>query len=228
VATLFATEATRASGESFGNMPVANRRPLQGDPVRGKVTLHATIREHRGNGAFSASNSPLHSVQGDEGDQDVTINCTPIRINNDTTVSIAIKRNAQVSTVRAHLLAECGRISRTNAIVDHAVSHRKRHHRCASRGERCDGEWRGGTVCRVNHHAQGAGAHGTGKLRQCSRISITKRLSFQRVRVRWRNHLQACCQSAFHGRLKLSFLRVRNLSPVTCEHLQAVVLRGIM
>jgi hypothetical protein len=83
-------------------------------------------------------------------------------------------------------------------------------------------------MCRINHHAQGAGAHGTGKLRQCSRISITKRLSFRRVRLRWGNHLQACCQSAFHGRLKRSLLRVRNLSPVTCEHLQAVVFDGVV
>jgi hypothetical protein len=141
VATLLATEAALTGGESFGNMSVANGGALQGDPVRRKVALHATIREHRGNGAFRASNSPPHSVQSNQGDQDVSINGSSTSINNHTTISIAIKRYAEVSSVRAHLLAECCRVSGTNAIIDNAVSHRKRHHRCASRGERRNGEW---------------------------------------------------------------------------------------
>jgi hypothetical protein len=141
VATLLATEAALTGGESFGDMPVADGGALQRDPMRGKVTFHATIGQDRGNGAFRASNSSPHSVQSNQGDQDVSINGSSASINNHTTVSIAIKRYAEVSSVRAHLLAECCGVSGTNAIVDNAISHRKRHHRGTSRGERGNGEW---------------------------------------------------------------------------------------
>jgi hypothetical protein len=88
VSTLLASEATLASGESFSNVSVADGGALQGNPVRGKVALHATIRQYRGNGAFRPSDSPPLPIQCDEGDQDVTINRSPVSINNHTTVSI--------------------------------------------------------------------------------------------------------------------------------------------
>ena len=43
VATLLTTEANLTSGESFGNVSVADGGTLQSDPVGGKVTLHAAI-----------------------------------------------------------------------------------------------------------------------------------------------------------------------------------------
>jgi len=141
VATLLATEATLASGESFSNMSVADGGALQGDPVRGKVTLHATIGQHRGNGAFRPGDSPPLPVQCDEGDQDVTINCSPASINNHTTVSITIERDAEVGAVRAHSLAECSGVGSTNTIIDNPVSHRKRQNRRTGGGECRDGEW---------------------------------------------------------------------------------------
>jgi hypothetical protein len=141
VATLLATEATLASGESFSDMSVADGGALQGDPVRGKVTLHATIGQHRGNGAFRPGDSPPLPVQCDEGDQDVTVDGSPVSINNHTTVSIAIKRDAEVGAVRAHSLAECSGVGSTNTIIDNPISHRKRQNRGASGGECRDGEW---------------------------------------------------------------------------------------
>jgi hypothetical protein len=126
VTTLLATEAALASGESFGNVSVADGGALQADPVRGKVTLHATIGQHRGNSTLGPGNSPPLPVEGNEGDQDVTINRSPSRINNDTAICVAIECNPEVSTVRAHLLAERGWIGGANAIIDNAAPHRKR------------------------------------------------------------------------------------------------------
>jgi hypothetical protein len=119
----------------------------------GKVTLHATIGQHRGNGAFRPGDSPPLPIQCDEGDQDVTINRSPVSINNYTTISIAIERDAEVGAVRAYLLAECGGIGRANAIIDNPVSHRKWQDRCASGGECCNGKRRGCTMRCINHHA---------------------------------------------------------------------------
>jgi hypothetical protein len=228
VATLLTTKATLASGESFGNVSVTDGGALQGDPVRGEVALHAAVGQHRGNGAFRPGDSPSLPIQCNEGDQNVTINRSSVSINNDTTVSIAIERDAEVGGMRAHLLAECSGVGGTNAIIDNAVSHRKRHDRGASGGECCSGKWRGGAMSRVNHHAQGAGAHGARKIRERSRIPISIRLRLRCMSVRWGNRLQTSCQSGFHRRLKRSLLHVRNLSPIACEHFQAVVFHGVM
>jgi hypothetical protein len=153
VTTLLATEAALASGESFGNVSVADGGALQADPVRGKVTLHATIGQHRGNSTLGPGNSPPLPVEGNEGDQDVTINGSPTRINNDAAISIAIERDAEVGAVRAYLLAECGGIGRANAIIDNPVSHRKRQNRRTGGGECCNGKRRGCTMRCINHHA---------------------------------------------------------------------------
>jgi hypothetical protein len=141
VTTLLSTEAALASGESFGNVSVADGGALQADPVRGKVTLHATIGQHRCNGAIRPGDSPPLPVQCDEGDQDVTINGSPVSINNYTTVSIAIERDAEVGAVRAHSIAECSGVGSTNTIIDNPVSHRKRQNRRTGGGECRDGEW---------------------------------------------------------------------------------------
>jgi hypothetical protein len=55
--------------------------------------------------------------------------------------------------MRAHLLAECRGVGSANAIIDHTVTHRKWQDRGASGGECCNGEWRGCTMCCINHHA---------------------------------------------------------------------------
>jgi hypothetical protein len=109
--------------------------------VRGKVTLHATIGQHRGNGAFRPGDSPPLPIQCNEGDQDVSINGSPASINNNTAVSVTIERDAEVGAVRAHLLAECSGVGSTNTIIDNAISHCKRHDRGAGGGECRDGEW---------------------------------------------------------------------------------------
>jgi hypothetical protein len=228
VTTLLATEAALASGESFGNVSVADGGALQADPVRGKVTLHATIGQHRGNGAFRPGDSPPLPIQCDEGDQDVTINCSPASINNNTAVSIAIERDAEVCAVRAYLLAECGGIGRANAIIDNPVSHRKRQNRRTGGGECRDGEWRSCTMRRINHHAQGAGTHGACQLRQRSRISLSIRLGLGSVSGRCGYNLQTSCQSPFNSCFKCTLLSVWNLAPITREHLQAVVFDWIV
>jgi hypothetical protein len=109
--------------------------------VRGKVTLHATVGQHRGNGAFRPSDSPPLPIQCNEGNQDVSINRSPASINNHTTISIAIERDTKVGAKRAHLLAECGGIGCTNTIIDNPVSHRKGQNRRTGGGECRDGEW---------------------------------------------------------------------------------------
>jgi hypothetical protein len=228
VTTLLATEAALASGESFGNVSVADGGALQADPVRGKVTLHATIGQHRGNGAFRPGDSPPLPIQCDEGDQDVTINRSPVSINNYTTISIAIERDAEVGAVRAYLLAECGGIGRANAIIDNPVSHRKRQNRRTGGGECRDGEWRSCTMRRINHHAQGAGTHGACQLRQRSRISLSIRLGLGSVSGRCGYNLQTSRQSPFDSCFKCSLLGIRDLASVTSEHFQAVVLHRVM
>ena len=92
----------------------------------GKMALHATIRQYRGNGAFRPSHSPPLPVEGDEGDQNVTINRSPSRINYDTAICVAIECNPEIGTVRTHLLAERGGVGGANAIIDNAAPHRKR------------------------------------------------------------------------------------------------------
>ena len=92
----------------------------------GKVALHPAIGQHRGNGTFRPGNSTPLPIEGNEGDQHVTINRSPGRINNDTAICVAIKCNPEVGTVRAHLLAERGWIGGANAIIDNAAPHRKR------------------------------------------------------------------------------------------------------
>ena len=92
----------------------------------GKVALHPAIGQHRGNGTLGPGDSPPLPIEGNEGDQHVTINRSPGRINNDTAICVAIKCNPEVGTVRAHLLAERGWIGGANAIIDNAVPHRKR------------------------------------------------------------------------------------------------------
>jgi hypothetical protein len=228
VATLLATETALNSGESFSNVSVADGGALQGDPVRGKVALHATIRQYRGNGAFRPSDSPPLPIQCDEGDQDVTINRSPVSINNHTTVSITVKRNAEVGAVRAHLLAECGGVGSTNAIIDNAISHCKRHDRSTSGGEGRNGEWRGGAMCRVDHHAQSAAVHATRKLPKGSRISLPIHLRLRCIRRRRGYHTQALRQSPFNSCFKRALLSVWNLASITREHLQAVVFNRIV
>ena len=92
----------------------------------GKVALHPTIGQHRGNGTFGPSNSTPLPIKGNEGNHDVTINRSPGRINNDTAICVAIECNPEVGTVRAHLLAKRGGVGGANAIIDNAVPHRKR------------------------------------------------------------------------------------------------------
>jgi hypothetical protein len=92
----------------------------------GKVALHPAIGQHRGNGTFRPGDSTPLPVEGNEGDQDVTINRSPSRIDNDTAICVAIECDPEVGTVRAHLLAERGGVGGANAIIDNAVPHRKR------------------------------------------------------------------------------------------------------
>ncbi len=92
----------------------------------GKVALHSAIGQHRGNSTLGPGNSPPLPVEGNEGDQDVTIDRSPRSINNDTAICVAIKCDPEVGTVRAHLLAERGWIGGANAIIDTAAPHRKR------------------------------------------------------------------------------------------------------
>ena len=92
----------------------------------GKVALHPAIGQHRGNGTLRPGDSPPLPIEGNEGDQDVTINRSPGRINNDTAICVAIECNPEVGTVRANLLAERGWIGGANTIIDNAVPHRKR------------------------------------------------------------------------------------------------------
>jgi hypothetical protein len=141
VAALLAAEATLTSGESLGNVSITDGGALQADPVRGKVTLHATIGQHRRNDAFRTSHSPPPPVQGDECDQDVTINCTPVRVYHDAAVRIAIERNAEIGVVRTHLLTQCSGVGSANPVIDYAIAHGKRHDRGAGSGERCDRKW---------------------------------------------------------------------------------------
>jgi hypothetical protein len=146
--------------------------------VRGQVALHATVRQHRSNGALRPSDSPPLPIQCNEGNQHVAVNGSAARINNDAAIGIAIERDAEVGAVRAHLLAECGGVGGANAIIDHTVTHRKWQDRGASGGECCSGEWRGGAMCRINHHTQRAGTHCVGKIGQRSFVSLSIRLSF--------------------------------------------------
>ena len=92
----------------------------------GKEALHPAICQHRGNDTFRPGDSSQLPIEGNEGDQDVTINRSPSRINNNTAICVAIKCDPEVGTVPAHLLAERGWIGGANAIIDHAVPHRKR------------------------------------------------------------------------------------------------------
>jgi hypothetical protein len=120
--------------------------------VRSKVTLYATVGQHRGNGTLRPDDSPPLSIQCDEGDQDVAIDGLPASIHNDAAVSVTIKRDAEVGAVRAHLLAECGGVGGANAVIDDASPHGERQDGGTSSGERRNGEWRSGTMCRINHH----------------------------------------------------------------------------
>jgi hypothetical protein len=141
VATLLTTEAALHSGESFGNVSVADRGALQGNPVRSKVTLYATVGQHRGNGTLRPNDSPPLSIQCNEGDQDVAINGSPASINNNAAVSVTIERDAEVGAVRAHLLAERSGVGGANAVIDDASPHGERQDGGTSGGERRNGEW---------------------------------------------------------------------------------------
>jgi hypothetical protein len=109
--------------------------------VGSKVTLHAAVGQHRCNGALRPGDSPPLPIQGDEGNQDVTINGSPASIHNDAAISVAVERDAEVGAVRAHLLAECGGVGGTYTVIDDAVPHGERQDRGARGGERRNGEW---------------------------------------------------------------------------------------
>jgi hypothetical protein len=68
VTALLATESTLASGESFGNMSVADGSALKGDSVGRKVTLYAAVGQHCGDGAFRSGDSSPLPIQRNEGD----------------------------------------------------------------------------------------------------------------------------------------------------------------
>jgi hypothetical protein len=67
VATLLATESTLASGESFGNVSVADGGALKGDSVGRKVALYAAIGQHRGDGTVRSGDSSPLPIQRNEG-----------------------------------------------------------------------------------------------------------------------------------------------------------------
>jgi hypothetical protein len=146
---------------------IPHGRSYEANPRSRKGTLNARVGEHRGYHAIRSCKPARATIEGNEGDEHVSIDDRAASVNCNATIGIAVEGDAKVCALAEYLKRKRRRRCCADGIVDRAIAHCEGDHLGAGEGEGVERIGCPSTMRRIDRNA---------KFHWSARGNVTRRL----------------------------------------------------